>query len=129
MLSVHAVKITMLVGVLVAVHVAVSPVLNPLPVIVTPVNTGPELGLRVREGLFVTTMNVADAKSPVPPVTTTVVIAGATAPTLKLVDCKVPEDVIVHVCGPISPTSGLVIVQDPTSFTENPEPVMVTPVP
>jgi hypothetical protein len=75
----------MLVGVLDAAHVAVSPVLNPLPVIVMPAKTGPEFGVNVRDGVLVTTMNAVEAKSPVPPVTTTVVVAGATAPTLKLV--------------------------------------------
>jgi hypothetical protein len=116
-------------GELAAVHVAVSPVLKPLPVIVTPVKTGPLFGERVRDGVFVTTMNSAVAKSPVPPVTVTEVIAGATSPTLKLVACRVPVDVIVQVFGPIRPTRTLVIVQVPASFTENPEPVIVTPVP
>lgn len=127
---VHAVTITMFVGVpITLVHVAVSPVLKPLPVIVTPVRTGPAFGVRVRDGLLVTTMNAVVAKSPVPPVTVTEVIAGATLPTLKLVVCRVPVDVIVQVFGPIRPTRTLVIVQVPASFTENPEPVIVTPVP
>jgi len=119
----------MFVGVLEAVHVAVSPVLNPLPVIVIPAKTGPEFGVNVRDGVLVTTMNVAEAESPVPPVTVTVAVAGATLPTLKLVDCKVPAEVIVQVLGPIRPTRPLVIVQAPASFDENPVPVIVTPVP
>ena len=119
----------MFVGVLLAVHVAVSPVLKPLPVMVTPVRTGPEFGVKVSDGVLVTMMNVAEAESPVPPVTVTVAVPGATAPTLKLVDCKLPELLIAQVLGPISPTSPLVMVQVPASFGEKPVPVIVTPVP
>ena len=111
------------------VHVGVSPVLKPLPVIVTLVNTEPAFGVRVSDGLLVTTMNLADAESPVPPVTVTEVIAGATSPTLKLEAWRVPVEVIVQVFGPIRPTMPPEIMQDPASFTENPEPVIVTPVP
>jgi len=127
---VHAVTITIFVGVLITlVHVAASPVLKPLPVIVTPVKTGPEFGERVRDGRLVTTTKAAEAESPVPPVTVTEVTAGATLPTLKLVDCKVPADVIVQVLGPIRPTMPPEIVQAPASFGENPVPVIVIPVP
>jgi hypothetical protein len=122
--------LTIFVGVLITdVHVAESPALKPLPVIVTPVATGPAFGERLRDGTLVTTMNVAVARSPVPPVTVTVVVVGATLPTLKLVSFRVPVDVIVQVLVPIRRASGLVIVQAPTSFTENPEPVIVTLVP
>jgi hypothetical protein len=130
LLRVHVGAATIFTGVLrTLVHAAASPVLNPLPVIVTPARTGPELGVNVSDGVLVTTINVAVAKSPVPPVTTTVVVAGATAPTLKLVECKLPDPSIVQVFGPIKLGSGLVIVHAPASFIENPEPVIVTPVP
>src|SRR5208282_4761395 len=120
----------MFVGVAITlVHAAKSPALKPLPVMVTPVRTGPEFGDRARDGTLVTTRNLAEAKSPVPPVTVTEVIVGATSPTLKLVACRVPVDVIVQVFGPIRPTRTLVFVQAPASFTENPEPVIVTLVP
>jgi hypothetical protein len=44
---VHVSADTMFEGVLVAVHAPASPVLKPLPVMVTAVETGPEVGTRV----------------------------------------------------------------------------------
>jgi hypothetical protein len=54
------------------VHAAASTVLKPLPVIVTGVPAGPELGARTREAAGVVTTKRAEAKSPVDPVTVTV---------------------------------------------------------
>jgi hypothetical protein len=112
--------VTMFVGEVATVHVAVSPVLKPLPVIVTPVKTGPESGERARDGLVVVTMKAAPALSPVLPVTVTVTVPGAIGPTLKLVAWRVPVDVIVQVFGPINPTMLPLIVHGPASFGENP---------
>jgi hypothetical protein len=59
-------------GVVETVHATASPVLKPLPVIVTAVYVGPALGVKVRDGVLVTTMNWVPAASPVLPVTVTV---------------------------------------------------------
>jgi len=69
--------VTMLVGVLNAVHV-VSDVLKPLPVIVTPVVTGPELGMSVMVGPM--TVKAAEAWSPVLPVIVNVYVPGVALP-------------------------------------------------
>jgi len=56
----------------IVVHEPASAVLKPLPVIVTAVPEGPELGARVIVGDVDVMVNVAVAKSPVLPVTVTV---------------------------------------------------------
>jgi hypothetical protein len=63
----------MFVGLLeILVHGPASPVLKPLPVMVTGVLNGPVLGVRVIVGDVDVMVNVAVAKSPVLPVTVTV---------------------------------------------------------
>jgi len=69
----HTGKAMMLAGVLeMLVHGPTSPLLNPLPVIVTAVPGEPEVGVSVITGAVETKVNVAVAKSPVLPVTVTV---------------------------------------------------------
>jgi hypothetical protein len=73
--------------------VAVSTVLNPLPVTVTTVLTGPDVGLSVIEGEVLTTVNVAVAESPaaVPVTVITYVPAVAGVKTVNVeVGSKLP---------------------------------------
>src|SRR5208282_3890400 len=86
----------MFVGVLEIIHAPASPVLNPLPVIVTGVLNGPVLGIRVIVGDVEVTVNVAVAKSPVLPVTVTVYVPPAVLPTTPLVPPTFPI-AIAHV--------------------------------
>ena len=65
---VHDGLVTIFVGVLLIV-VQVSVGLNPIPVTVTEVPAGPELGLRTIVGAGEVIVNVARATSPVVPVT------------------------------------------------------------
>jgi hypothetical protein len=71
--TVHVGAVTIFTGVLSTVQV-VSPELKPLPVTVTPVLCGPEAG--VREILGPVTTKLADAISPVSPLTETVYVPG-----------------------------------------------------
>lgn len=104
--------------------------LKPLPLIVTAVNTGPAFGVNVSDGVEVVTMKVAIALSPVEPVTLTVAdTVGAAGPTLKVVACNVPDDVIVQVFGPSSWTGTVAMVHVPASLGENPLPTIETLVP
>ena len=125
---VHEGKPIMFAGVLeIVVHV--STVLKPLPVIVTAVPAGPELGASVMAGEVVVTTNFAEAVSPVLPVTVTVYVPGvAASATVKLVELNVPVLVIVHEGKPIMFVGVLEIVVH-VSAGLKPLPVMVTPVP
>ena len=111
------------------VHEAASPGLKPLPVIITLAPGEALFGVNVRDGELLLMMKVADAESPVPPVTVTVTVPAATLPTLKLVAVSIPAPVIVQVLGPISDGMLPVIMHVPASFCENPAPVMITPDP
>jgi hypothetical protein len=117
-------------GVLViGTHVPASAGAKPLPVTVTTVLTGPELGKRAIVGVGLVTVNTAWARSPVLPVTVIVYAWGATLATVKLaelIDLVAPESVSVQ--------DGLatgvpVIVQVPVSLAAKSLPVMVTVAP
>jgi len=115
----------MFVGVLeILVHGPVSPVLNPLPVIVTGVLNGPLVGVRVIVGDVEVMVNVAVAKSPVLPVTVTVYVPAVVLPTTKLVLITLPF-VIVHVGNEMMLIGVLEIVVH-ASPVLNPLPVIVT---
>jgi len=112
-----------------AVHEGTSPGLNPPPVMTIDVPAEAVFGVRVSDGTLLVMRNMASAESPVVPVTVTVTVPAATLPTPKLVAVNVPAPVIVQVFGPMRDGILPVIVQGPASFCENPEPVMITPVP
>jgi|SRR5208282_44891 len=114
----------MFVGVLEIIHAPASPVLNPLPVIVTGVLNGPVLGIRVIVGDVEVTVNVAVAKSPVLPVTVTVYVPAAVLPTTKLVVTTFPF-VIVHVGNEMMLIGVLEIVRHASAVLK-PPPVIVT---
>jgi len=70
---------------------------NPLPVTVTTVPTGPEVGLSLIVGAEAVTVNVASAISPtVIPVTKMKYGPGRTVPTVNLNESKTPLGVNVH---------------------------------
>jgi hypothetical protein len=74
------------VGVLeIVVHGPTSPVLNPLPVIVTGVPLEPVLGVREIVGEVVVIMKVAVPKSPLLPRTFTTYVPGVVLLTMKAV--------------------------------------------
>lgn len=84
-------------GVLESVQGPTSPTANPLPVTVTTVPRGPELGLRVIFGELVVTVNVAEPKSPSVPVA--VIVCAPKAAGIVVVNDPVivPVAVNVHV--------------------------------
>jgi len=104
----------------------VSALLNPEPEIekVPPSLTTP--GLMVIEGENALTSKVADAKSPVLPVTVTVYVPTVLVATTKLALTILPF-VIVHAGEEIRPEGALVIVVH-ASPVLNPLPVIFTPV-
>jgi len=122
---------TIFVGVLSTdVHAPTSPELKPLPVIVTAVETGPDIGTRAMLGPV--TVNVAEAKSPLIPFTvTTYVPKAAVFAAVKVaggINC--PLEFMVHV-GAMTMLVGLLrtLVHAPLSAGLNPLPVIVTGVP
>jgi hypothetical protein len=100
-------------------HVA-SATLKPLPVIEILVLTGPELGDKVMDGPR--TVRVAEAESPVLPVTVTVYVPGETVPIVKLpLGAPLPGVMILH---PTDTTAGEPpIVHIALSAAENPAPL------
>ena len=106
--------------------------LNPPPLIVTPVPTGPELGLRMIEGEEVVTRKVAVAESPVLPVTLIVwTPCAALLETVKAAEVKPPLEEIVHEESVTTSGRGVLVIgtQEPASLGLNPLPVTVTVVP
>ncbi len=101
---------------------------NPVPLTITWIPTAPEAGLRVTEGPEVST-NVADAKSPVLPVSRTTYDPTATLPTLK-VPLATPVPVLMLHAGFLvkEPDVGLDMVQV-LSVKGNPVPFTMTRTP
>jgi hypothetical protein len=113
----------------------VSPLLNPLPVTETTVPTGPDVGLKVMEGVETVTVKAAVAKSPVLPRTFTVYVLGvAVLATVKLVLDSWPLLEIEHVGDNGDRMTGelgiVEIVQGAESSPDaKPPPLIVTAVP
>jgi hypothetical protein len=105
----------------------VSLAANPLPLTVTTVPSGPELGVREIEGPV--TVNVAEPESP-SGVPLTVIVYGpaATLPTVKLVPALIAPPVIPHAVGEMT-TPPVPEIVHAVSLTPNPVPVTVTTVP
>ena len=124
--KVHTGAEIMLVGLLLIVE-HVSVVKNPLPVIVTAVRPGPELGISVMCGPV--TMKVAVAKSPVLPVTLMVYVPGtAVAVTVKEAEVICPLE-MVQEGSEIMLTPGLLLIVEHVSPLLNPPPLITTAVP
>jgi hypothetical protein len=71
------------------IHPPASPVLKPVPVILTAVPLGPEVGVRISDGIVVVTTKVAEAVSRLDPVTVTRYVPGvAPLATVKLLPVK-----------------------------------------
>ena len=66
-----------------ALHGPASAGLNPLPVTATIVPIGPILGVRIMTGVLTVTVKVAEAESPLLPVTVRVYVPGV-APALTV---------------------------------------------
>ena len=89
---------------------------NPVPVTVTDVPAGPEVGLNVIDGPGRVTVKAAVAKSPLIPLTVTTYTPGAAGPvTVKLLAVNTPEELIVHVNVPTMLVGALVLVHVPAS--------------
>jgi hypothetical protein len=106
-------------------HVPASPTLNPPPLTVMAVPIGAALGDNVMKGPR--TVRVAEAASPVLPVTVTVYVPGETAPIVKLpLGAPLPGVTKEQVTGT---TAGPPLIVHDVSAAENPTPstTMVAP--
>jgi hypothetical protein len=95
------------------------------------VPTGPTSGVRVSEGIAVTTTKVAEAVSPVLPLTVTIYNpSGAVVRTVKLLPVTVPVKEMVHVDA-VTMFVGVLkmLVHGPLSAVLKPLPVTVTTAP
>ena len=124
-LKVHVVLVATVPGVM--VH-DVSPVLKPLPLTVTTVPAGAELGMKLIDGEVVVTVNVACAESPVLPVT--VIVCAPNVALLRTVNEPVttPPGEVEHEGEVTMLGNGVLAIVQLESAVLNPLPVTVTTV-